>query len=149
MLGTSHALADVCNFWGQMLPRSWWSNFSLFSPYVLANLCSCQWQLLQRSCQPLFFSLHLIFRLLTLPVLLQLSVAAAATQLLTQLAVSSYQEAIVLPDVDILSEAMQVNKENYRRHWVAVFRMATVPMFFFVIKVKKFTVLSFCQPWIP
>ncbi len=40
----------------------------------------------------------------------QLSVAAAATQLLTQLAVSCYQEAILLPDVDILSEAMQVGQ---------------------------------------
>jgi hypothetical protein len=39
----------------------------------------------------------------------QLSVAAAATQLLTQLAVSCHQEAILLPDVDILSEAMQVS----------------------------------------
>ena len=38
----------------------------------------------------------------------QLSVAAAATQLLTQLAVSCHQESILLPDVDILSEAMQV-----------------------------------------
>jgi hypothetical protein len=35
-------------------------------------------------------------------------VAAAATQLLTQLAVSCYQEAILLPDVDILGEAIQV-----------------------------------------
>ncbi len=34
--------------------------------------------------------------------------AAAATQLLTQLAVSCYQEAILLPDVDILGEAIQV-----------------------------------------
>lgn len=39
----------------------------------------------------------------------QLPVAAAATQLLTQLAVSCHQESILLPDVDILSEAMQVH----------------------------------------
>jgi hypothetical protein len=47
-------------------------------------------------------------------------VAAAATQLLTQLAVSCYQEAILLPDVDILGEAIQVlttekNGMNRRR----------------------------------
>ncbi len=37
--------------------------------------------------------------------------AAAGTQLLTQLAVSCYQEAILLPDVDILGEAIQVLPE--------------------------------------